>query len=85
MIRLDLDMPMPKSCARCPLCHDYMWCSAKEIRFGKEDDEWICDTRPNWCPLQEVQDPERGAGENRCVCCGEVIPEGRQVCPQCEK
>ena len=20
-----------------------------------------------------------------CVCCGEVIPEGRMVCPQCEK
>jgi hypothetical protein len=22
--------------------------------------------------------------EDRCVCCGEVIPEGRQVCPICE-
>ena len=22
--------------------------------------------------------------ENRCVCCGELIPEGRQVCPACE-
>lgn len=22
--------------------------------------------------------------ENCCVCCGEVIPEGRQVCPSCE-
>lgn len=22
--------------------------------------------------------------ENRCVCCGEIIPEGRQVCPVCE-
>ena len=22
---------------------------------------------------------------NRCVCCGEVIPEGRQVCPACEE
>lgn len=22
--------------------------------------------------------------ENRCVCCGELIPEGRQVCPKCE-
>lgn len=20
-----------------------------------------------------------------CVCCGDVIPEGRQVCPACEK
>lgn len=21
---------------------------------------------------------------DRCACCGEIIPEGRQVCPQCE-
>ena len=23
--------------------------------------------------------------EERCVVCGSVIPEGRQVCPDCEK
>ena len=23
--------------------------------------------------------------ENRCVCCGEIIPEGYQVCMRCEK
>lgn len=22
--------------------------------------------------------------ENRCVCCGTIIPEGRMVCPLCE-
>lgn len=22
---------------------------------------------------------------NRCVYCGEIIPEGRQVCPNCER
>lgn len=22
--------------------------------------------------------------EERCVCCGEIIPEGRQFCPVCE-
>ena len=22
--------------------------------------------------------------ENTCVCCGEIIPEGRHVCPYCE-
>lgn len=22
--------------------------------------------------------------EDRCICCGEIIPEGRQVCPMCE-
>ena len=23
--------------------------------------------------------------ENTCVCCGEIIPEGRQVCPRCDR
>ena len=22
---------------------------------------------------------------NRCVCCGDIIPDGRMVCPACEK
>lgn len=22
---------------------------------------------------------------NRCICCGEIIPEGRHVCPRCER
>lgn len=22
---------------------------------------------------------------DRCVCCGDIVPEGRQVCPNCEK
>lgn len=22
--------------------------------------------------------------DNTCVCCGEIIPEGRMVCPNCE-
>ena len=22
--------------------------------------------------------------ENRCVCCGEIIPEGRMICWNCE-
>lgn len=22
---------------------------------------------------------------DRCVCCGEIVSEGRQVCPQCER
>lgn len=26
-----------------------------------------------------------GLDDNRCVCCGEIIPEGRQVCPICER
>lgn len=22
---------------------------------------------------------------DRCICCGEIVPEGRQICPQCER
>ena len=22
--------------------------------------------------------------DNRCIICGEIIPEGREVCPNCE-
>ena len=22
---------------------------------------------------------------DRCVCCGEIVPEGRQICPSCER
>lgn len=25
------------------------------------------------------------AKAERCVCCGEIIPEGQQTCPNCEK
>ena len=25
------------------------------------------------------------ADADRCVCCGEIVPEGRQICPQCER
>lgn len=22
--------------------------------------------------------------DNRCICCGEIIPEGMHICPSCE-
>ena len=28
---------------------------------------------------------ENNAGVETCVCCGEVIPEGRQICLNCER
>lgn len=27
---------------------------------------------------------ETNLTENKCICCGEVIPEGRIICPNCE-
>ena len=31
------------------------------------------------------KEPANFIKENQCVVCGEVIPEGRQVCPDCEE
>ena len=27
---------------------------------------------------------QNNTGVETCVCCGEIIPEGRQMCPSCE-
>ena len=53
--------PMPEACAFCPCfrddsidgVHAYQ-CKATFITYGKEDD-WIWNTRPNWCPLVELK------------------------------
>ena len=34
--------------------------------------------------LEEILAAGMDGDVNRCVCCGEIIPEGRQVCPDCE-
>lgn len=36
---------------------------------------------------QQTNKPYAGGtmNEDRCVCCGAVIPEGRMVCPICER
>lgn len=35
--------------------------------------------------LKRLMKSDREVREICCVCCGEIIPEGRQVCPRCEK
>ncbi len=32
-----------------------------------------------------TEQPPASDNSDRCICCGEVIPEGRQVCPMCEE
>ncbi len=34
---------------------------------------------------KDEHDMVRSLSEERCAMCGSVIPEGRQVCPMCEK
>lgn len=47
-----------------------MWRIFAWIRWRSEEPQ-----KPKW--LKEL--------ENTCVCCGAVIPEGRQVCHNCER
>lgn len=35
-------------------------------------------------PLGSIETLETFTTEDRCVCCGEIVPEGRMVCPMCE-
>ncbi len=39
----------------------------------------------NYYGIGVAYDPRRSDNADRCVCCGDVIPEGRQVCPGCER
>ena len=53
-------------------------------RGGHPDIELLCSVAD---VLEVSLDELAGRAKNvdRCVVCGEIIPEGRQVCPICEK
>ena len=55
-------MDMPKCCTECSCCRHDNWngetahqCNVSLITFSAEDENWIYDQRPNWCPLIEVE------------------------------
>lgn len=33
--------------------------------------------------IQRIKNNDNMSDVNRCICCGEIIPEGIQICPQC--
>lgn len=54
-------MEMPKCCTECSCCRHDNWngktahqCNVSLITFSAEDENWIYDQRPNWCPLVEI-------------------------------
>lgn len=59
MVILQTIMPsIPDSCMECDFfCSGR--CVGKQIIFGKEDREWLKETRPNWCPLKETEDANK--------------------------
>ena len=58
-----IDMPMPKNCAECPL----RWTTDENnlcIPFSKEGARVLKEhdpTRPDWCPLIDLNDKKEGA------------------------
>ena len=50
---------------------------------GAESSFWYCDN----IGFKKIPFRSSGIRENaeHCICCDEIIPEGRQVCPACER
>lgn len=61
------------------------WCRTdegkKHLKGGSEyrDDEY---NRKVETAMKDIEDTNKNL--NRCICCGDIIPEGRQVCPICK-
>ena len=54
MIQVKIETPMPEACIDCLFCISGEKCLIKDIRFGWQDN-WIDTHRPDWCPLEEVE------------------------------
>ena len=54
---IQIDIEMPKCCRECFAFGGVLYgrCKIKEILFGKEDQNFMNELRPGWCPLMEVQ------------------------------
>lgn len=78
-----INIDMPKSCDDCPLYDDrwdYPTCYVTNKSRGYNWD--YRNHRMSNCPLTEIKPT---AKVDRCVCCGEIVPEGTMVCSNCIK
>ena len=60
-----------------------------EVRTLDEQETGFVPVAVRYRELRGELDAKNGVlhvfADNRCVCCGAIIPEGRQVCPICER
>ena len=77
---------MPKLIKICAECADYDM-KKHRCRRGATREEDPRNPFYDDCPLPDAvaaTDINVGATAEHCVCCGDIIPEGRQVCIRCE-
>ena len=88
-MRIDLPLCNLKTCrysfdGNCTRKDKYAWC---EHTLAKKNAFTELTPKSEGLPycLACGQKLDWNASNNTCVCCGEIIPEGRQVCPKCER
>lgn len=57
---------------------------AKLKRYEDAEERGLLKYLPSADVAPVVHEKRGESNADRCVCCGDVIPEGRQVCPKCE-
>ena len=76
LLRKQLEPFKEKQCFTCKhydIGHDHVPCC-----YCKDYDKYI------WLSADADIDID-ASKEDRCVVCGDIIPEGRQICPKCKK
>ena len=87
---IQIDMEMPKSCDRCPLCNEDMYVC--EVNANDVEYEWYDGLKPITCPLKEVNNKsvahwiERDNGTEKWLECDNCHGDSMAAynyCPNC--
>jgi predicted nucleic acid-binding Zn ribbon protein len=73
-----------RMCNRCEV-KDSICCGSCFISRIKDGADLINRQKGEIERLRKYTEEPSPAPNNTCICCGEIIPEGRQVCPSCGK
>ena len=67
-------------CEKCKVLYE----ADREHICRKKNSYPVKETKGKTIKVKQWEYKEESGNNNRCVSCGEIIPEGRQVCPHCE-
>ena len=77
MIKLKVE----KCCHECPYFEVDVETTSK---IGMQKETIISCAHRDICAFRDKYRDKIRTSDNRCICCGDIIPEGRQVCKICE-